>query len=88
MFAGEFFEKDFYVVKIKWYQFVRLDSAGQRCYRLLDEEHMMSVHSLIRCDVGKLALVEERGRGRPVPLFCLTAKQCGLIAENADIQDF
>ena len=88
VFAGEFFEKDFFVVKIKWYQFVRLDSAGQRCYRLLSDEHMLSVHTLVRCDVGKLAPVEERGRGRPVPLFCLTAKQCGLIAENALIQDF
>ena len=88
VFAGEHFDEGFYLVKIKWYQFVRLDSAGQRCYRLLDDEQMLSVHSLIRCTVSKLPPVEERGRGRHVPLFTLTANQCGHIAEYADIKDY
>ena len=92
VYADEYFEEGYFLVKVKWYEFVRLDSAGQRCYRLVDDEHMLSVHSLIRCAVSKLPPVVERGRGRPlarpVPLFTLPAVQCGLIAEVADIQDF
>jgi hypothetical protein len=88
VFAGEHFEEGFYLVKVKWYEFVRLDSAGQRCYRLVDDERMLSVHSLIRCAVSKLPPVVERGRGRPVPLFTLTGAQCAHIAQFADIQDY
>jgi hypothetical protein len=88
VFAGEHFDEGFYLVKIKWYQFVRLDSAGQRCYRLQDDEHMLSVHSIIRCAFGKLRPVQqERGSGRrDAPLFVLNAIQCGDIAQRADIQ--
>ena len=31
---------------------------------------------------------QERGRGPQVPLFTLTGKQCGHIAEYADIKDY
>lgn len=88
VFAGEHFDEGFYLVKIRWYQFDRLDSARQRCYRLLDDEHMLSVHSLIRCVVKKLPPVEGRGMGNRVPLFTLTSGQCGLIAEHAEIQNY
>jgi hypothetical protein len=52
VFAGDHFPEGFYLVKIKWYQFDRLGSRGERCYRLVEEERMLSVHSLIRCDVN------------------------------------
>ncbi len=89
MFAGKHFDEGFYLLKTRWYLFDRLASAAhQRCYWQLDDEHMLPVHSLIRCVVGKLLPVEDRGRGNRVPLFALTAGLCGLIAEHAEIQNY
>ena len=87
VFAGEHFPEGFYLVKIKWFQFVRLGSSGERCYRLVDEERMLSVHSLIRCDVKLAPPVEKHGRGRHGPLFTLTSSQCSSVMNCAEIQD-
>ena len=86
VFAGEHFDEGFYFVKIKWYEFVRNDSKGQRCYRLLADEHMLSVHSLIRCEVKPLpSVVNDRRRDPQVPLFALIDSQFKLIAEHTSI---
>ena len=87
VFAGDHFPEGFYLVKIKWFQFVRLGSGGERCYRLVEEERMLSVHSLIRCDVKLAPPVEKLGRGRHGPLFTLTSSQCSSVMSCAEIQD-
>lgn len=84
VFGGEYFEEGFYLVKMKWYEFVRNDSSGQRCYRLLADERMLSVHSLIRCEVKKLPAVDPI-RAHVPQLFTLTTDQCGFIIAHAEM---
>ena len=88
VFAGDHFEAGFYLVKIKWYKFVRLDSADQRCYELLNEVRMLSVNCFIRCEVVKFAVVPARGRPAANPLAVLSAIECGRIMQSALIKDF
>ena len=54
IFSGEAFDEGYYLVKIQWLEFVSVDSANQRRYRL-GEERMLSVHSLLRFSPGRLS---------------------------------
>ena len=91
IFSGEAFDEGYYLVKIQWLEFVSVDSANQRRYRL-GEERMLSVHSLLRFRAIKL--LETPGnasRGSRAmaqsKLFLLPATECGLILERSAIQE-
>ena len=47
VYAGDSFDKGWWVVKIQWLEFDGLDSMKQRRYRL-GEVRLISVHSLVR----------------------------------------
>ena len=92
IFSGEAFDEGYYLIKIQWLEFVSVDSANQRRYRL-GEERMLSVHSLLRFRAIKLLETTgnaSRGRSRtmaPSKLFLLPATECGLILERTAIQE-
>jgi hypothetical protein len=95
-FAGESFEEGYWLVKIKWLEFVSVNSAKQRRYRL-GEEHMISVHLLVRFRALALsepvvAAAAPRGRGRPaaaesappLKLFLQTTDECAKIVGHTE----
>ena len=81
IFSGKTFDEGYYLVKIHWLEFVNVDSAYQRRYRI-GEERMLSVHSLVRFRALKLtetSAAAKRGRGHtfaPNKLFLLPAAEC------------
>ena len=92
IFSGETFDEGYYLVKIHWLEFVNVDSANQRRYRI-GEERMLSVHSLVRFRALKLtetSAAANRGRGHtsaPNKLLLLPAAECGLISERTEMQE-
>ena len=66
IFSGEAFDEGYYLINIQWLEFVNVDSANQRRYRL-GEERMLSVHSLVRFRALKILETSadaSRGRSR------------------------
>jgi hypothetical protein len=66
IFSGDAFDEGYNLIKIQWLEFVNVDSANQRCYRL-GEEGMLSVHSLVRFRAVKILETSadaSRGRSR------------------------
>ena len=66
IFSGEAFDEGYYLVKIQWLEFVSVDSANQRRYRL-SEERMLSVHFSLRFRAVNLletSVNASRGRSR------------------------
>ena len=87
VFSGEAFDEGYYLVKIQWLEFVSVDSANQRHYRL-GEERMLSVHSLLRFRAIKLIETSSNASTMaPSKLFLLPATECGLILERTAIQE-
>jgi len=72
VFAGDSFDEGYYLVKVRWYEFAKEENE-KRLYRLIGDERMLSVHSLVRCDPVRLKILEPtaNARGRP-PAYTAT----------------
>ena len=87
IFSGEAFDEGYYLVKIQRLEFVSVDSANQRRYRL-GEERMLSIHFLLRFRAVTLLETSgnsSRGRSRtivPSKLFLLPATEWSALRYN------
>ena len=103
VFAGVSFDEGWWVVPVQWLEFNGSVSAGKtklRRYKL-GQVHLISVHSLVRCDAVKLsepAAVATTtavaaadgapvGRGRPKTVFVLPSEECSRLAQYTEIQE-
>ena len=86
IFSGEAFEEGYYLIKIQWLEFVNVDSANQRRYRL-GEERMLSVHSLVRFRALKILETSTEDGVAPLRLIsCFSCRPLSVVLSRSALR--